>query len=342
MANIATNGIQPNKSVRKSRTTSKNHKPKSKELYNKIPAKAQPVAYDSEKYHYKSTYLGSQFNQYYEAGIIKIPNMNPLQVQKPKKVHYTYDLEQANLNTACALFTYLNNSFDLYHNYYNSSCEIAEIITRWVKNHIHYIDLSTQIDPKNPYLRQNYTELLYPAEYRLQKLPKYTHGFFQEKYNADGEFLYTEVSSYTNLQTASSRKRKLVNKFADKFEPLYQNKNISLLFVTLTRINYANQNIHQFISSVKKRFKKRGVKLHGYVWVFEAGEKTNMLHYHIAFATDRMQFNRLPIWLKFESLWGQRTETTFVKKSIRNYLSKYLKKGSPFLEGFRSCGSSKL
>jgi hypothetical protein len=347
MAKVAEIGKAPNKSVRLSRTIPKNlqsHKQSAKEfLVKKIPLTAIAQPYEPKKYHYKSTYLGSQRNQYYEDGIIKIPNMNPLQVQRPLKQDQHIDLELAKDYTACNLFKYLNTLPSIFINMWDkSSQKIAEIVTTWVKNHHCYIDLSAQIDPKKPYLRQKHQQLLYPAEYRLQTFPKSSRGFFLEKYDEEGTFICTEVFTTTNLQDAARKKRQLAYKFADKYEPAYQAKEISILFVTLTQINCANQSIQQFIHSVKQRFKKKGIKIHGYVWVLEAGKKTNMLHYHIAIAVDRMQISKLPNWLKFESLWGRRTETTFVKKSIKNYLSKYLKKGSPILEGYRGCGSSKL
>jgi hypothetical protein len=49
----------------------------------------------------------------------------------------------------------------------------------------------------------------------------------------------------------------------------------------------------------------------------------------------------IPEELKFEDLWGQRTEIDFVKKNIRHYMAKYFAKHNSRAIGRRSYGISR-
>ena len=142
-----------------------------------------------------------------------------------------------------------------------------------------------------------------------------------------------ETSIYTTNDLKSSKDRMIANvvRFCDFYEPLYQARKVSIFFITFTRANYSDKTIATMLECVKKRFKALKWNLRAYLWTFEAKENPKMdggfhLHYHLVIVTDRVKIDRIPDELRFESLWGQRTGVEFIKRSVRNYLSKYLYK----------------
>lgn len=77
----------------------------------------------------------------------------------------------------------------------------------------------------------------------------------------------------------------------------------------------------------------------GYFWALEVYQNFH-LNYHLCVVIHLHAIKKMPKALKFEQLWGQRTEVTFVKNSIRRYLSKYLAMDSFKVLGMRSYGKS--
>jgi len=67
-------------------------------------------------------------------------------------------------------------------------------------------------------------------------------------------------------------------------------------------------------------------------------------HYHLIVATNRMELKgkKVPAWMKLKSLWGQRTDGSFIQKSVESYCGKYIsKKNAGRLVGWRHYGKSK-
>ena len=156
-----------------------------------------------------------------------------------------------------------------------------------------------------------------------------------------------EVSTRNHItdsfKQSNHRKIKALDKFCSFYQPLYENYSVSLFFVTLTSYDkYAKQNIQQFVDAMKVRFKSTGLTLLGYLWTLEVSHD-NHPHYHLCIATNRLKKTRrkLPDTLKFESLWGARTKTEFVKYNVKHYLSKYFAKDNYRIQKHRSYGISK-
>lgn len=142
------------------------------------------------------------------------------------------------------------------------------------------------------------------------------------------------------MKAANGRKRKAVNKFCDFYEPLYKDQKVTLLFLTLTRMNYAKMDIASFLDNVKYHFKNMLEKpILGYIWILEVSEDLHA-HYHICIAIERIKVKKIPKELFFEKLWGQHTKINMIKKTIRGYMSKYLTKDSARIIGFRAYGRS--
>lgn len=141
-------------------------------------------------------------------------------------------------------------------------------------------------------------------------------------------------------------KIRMLDKFCDLYQPLYSQKKVSLLFVTLTSIHeHAKQDIQQFIDSMKLRFEKVGLTFYGYCWTLEVVNEKGRWnpHYHLCLATERLKIvgKLFPRALYFTKLWGCRTKTTFVEYNVKHYLSKYFAKNPYRLNGYRSYGCSK-
>lgn len=156
-----------------------------------------------------------------------------------------------------------------------------------------------------------------------------------------GEISYEPFPHLSNeIKAANNRKKMTLNKFCDFYEPLYFSRNVSIIFFTFTRLNHSNMQFSDLIDSIKYHFSEQlNRPVRGYFWALEVSQNLH-LHYHLCVAIDRLAIKKMPKALMFENLWGQRTEVTFVKKSIRRYLSKYLAKDSFRVLGMRSYGKS--
>lgn len=140
-----------------------------------------------------------------------------------------------------------------------------------------------------------------------------------------GECLGLETLQTDSFKASNASKIRSMDLFCGVYNPLYQKKQVTLLFHTFTRANVSNREWSDFLQLLWKRYKSIGSPVLGFVWVLEVGER-GMIHYHLAVAIKRRQFKTIPDKLKLENVWGSRTEIDFVKKNIRHYLAKYFAK----------------
>jgi len=158
-----------------------------------------------------------------------------------------------------------------------------------------------------------------------------------------GEIDYSSPQkwSITDDELAVSRKRKAIRDFAEFYSPLYEERKVSVLFLTLTRCNVSPVSIKQFIDTMQKRFERHKIPVLGYFWVNEISDGFHH-HYHIAIAVKRTFFKKLPKWIKFDDVWKQGTNIEFVRKSVKAYMGKYIGKNNiARLRNFRTYGRSK-
>ena len=144
---------------------------------------------------------------------------------------------------------------------------------------------------------------------------------------SDGE----TIIETNDLKQSRYRQLKAIKKFCNYYEPFYRSKKVSLLFFTFTRANYARLDMITMLKCVKKRLRALKWPLRGYLWVMETKKNEEMIggyhvHYHLIIATNRVFISKIPDRLRLETLWGQRTQVEFIKKSIRSYLGKYINK----------------
>lgn len=159
-----------------------------------------------------------------------------------------------------------------------------------------------------------------------------------------GDILTETIESDSDRKKRGLKVGKL-RSFDATYLPLYQARKVSLLFLTLTAANGANQTISGLIKALKQRALRNGSQLLGYVWVSEVSTRYGAphWHYHILVAIPRLQVAAIPVWLKLESMWGKRTQVQFVKRSGAGvYLSKYMGKYSGSMCSLRSIGSGKF
>ncbi len=183
----------------------------------------------------------------------------------------------------------------------------------------------------------NYEEI-----YFLQKEPKWLFTFYGNIVDTEtGEIFENLVYQQDDVEMAIKRKRKAIKSFTDFYEPLYQAKKVSCLFFTLTQANQSDQTIRVAIDLIKKRFERHNQPILGSIWVSEVSQN-NHWHYHLAIATKRVYWKKIPKWAKVDDLWGRRTGIEFIKKSIGAYLSKYIGKNNiGRMMNFRSYGKSR-
>lgn len=140
-----------------------------------------------------------------------------------------------------------------------------------------------------------------------------------------GEILKDQVYEFTDLESSYKKQRKLLWTFASTYEPLYQAKKVSCMFLTFTSANKTDCNMRDTMSIIKKRFKTRNLPIYGYMWVSEVSP-TFHWHYHLAIVTKRVYWKKIPTWIKLDKVWGMGTRFEFIKKSVASYLSKYIGK----------------
>jgi hypothetical protein len=181
-----------------------------------------------------------------------------------------------------------------------------------------------------------------PNIYLLQTQFKWGISFLGEILDTEtGELLEDQAYQTTDLEQGIKRKRKAIKSFTDFYEPLYQNREVSCMFFTLTQANQADEKIAQIVQATKRRFERHNVPILGSIWVSEISEKGHW-HYHLAIATKRVYWKKIPKWAKVDDLWGRRTQITFIKKSIGAYFGKYIGKDNiGRMMNFRSYGKSR-
>ena len=181
----------------------------------------------------------------------------------------------------------------------------------------------------------------------IESTPKYLITLVKStvKYKSVGAAGTIELENYQtdDFKVAQGRLLRAVSKFCDKWEPLYRLHKVSMLFHTFTMANFSNKGILGMVDLVKKRYNRLGIEIKAYIWVLEIKENKNMrygfnIHYHLVIVIDRVKWNKIPEQLKFDLSWGKLTNVGFIKKSIKNYLSPYLKKSKYRLKGARSYG----
>jgi len=182
----------------------------------------------------------------------------------------------------------------------------------------------------------------YEPIYFLQKEWKWGVSLSGEILDLEtGELLEDQVHETTDLEQGIKRKRKAIRSFTDFYEPLYQERKVSCFFFTLTQANQSDKKIRDIIALIKKRFIRHNLPVLGLLWVSEISDKGHW-HYHLAVATKRVYWKKVPQWAKVNDLWGRRTQIIFIKKSIGAYLGKYIGKDNiGRMMNFRSYGKSR-
>jgi len=146
-----------------------------------------------------------------------------------------------------------------------------------------------------------------------------------------------------DFKSKKGRIFKKIDTFGCMWQPEYTKKKVSILMHTFTMANASNMKFSDMIDNVKYRYKSIGFKLKAYFWVSEVSDDYHW-HYHLIVVIDRMKLHgkKIPDTIKFNDLWGCRTQVAFVKKSINSYLSFYLNKSQSKVIGLRGCGSSRM
>jgi len=176
----------------------------------------------------------------------------------------------------------------------------------------------------------------------IETEPKWlTRLGYSEVDTETGEIIGHNSLETNNHKASNSRKIKALDKFCKEYQPQYEARKVSMLFYTFTQADKAKVDIKSCLTAIRERFRRRNKKIHGYIWTLEVSDK-NHIHYHMALVTDRMSMKgqKMPTWLKADSIWGRRTGVEFVRKNIRHYMAKYFAKNSARVQGLRSYGVS--
>lgn len=185
------------------------------------------------------------------------------------------------------------------------------------------------------------------AQVFISTIPKYL-TVLNKPVNLDtgtGEIIYDDYNT-DDFKASRQRKIKTVNKFSDKYDPLYHKQIVSLLFFTFTRTNFAKKDMRRMMDIIKDHLIAENRPILGYIRVQEIKPNEKIeggwhVHEHIVVAIKRVKWKTIPERLKFNDIWGQRTGVEFVRKGVKCYLSKYLYKSDAKLLGKRSYAISR-
>lgn len=181
---------------------------------------------------------------------------------------------------------------------------------------------------------------VFSHEWHVKTKPKWVTDLLQTDYDRNtGELLAQSVYRTDDLTSGNNRKIKAVNRFCEHFKDQYRKRKVSLFFYTFTLANQASTSIRDCFKAFKKRLKRRGINLRGYIWILEISDNLHV-HYHALVATDRINFKgqSLPEFLKMDDVWGARCQVEAVRYSVRGYLSKYFVKNKSRILGKRQYG----
>jgi hypothetical protein len=154
-----------------------------------------------------------------------------------------------------------------------------------------------------------------------------------------GEITPKEIYTANDFTVSNGKKIKALDKFCNKYQPLYRAKKVTLLFLTFTRANYSKIEWKKMIDAIRKRIEREGLKIRGFIWTAEISDNLHY-HFHLCISIDRVNWKTIPERMKFDDLWGQRTQIDFVKKNVRHYMAKYFAKCDARIIGKRSYGKS--
>jgi hypothetical protein len=180
-------------------------------------------------------------------------------------------------------------------------------------------------------------------EVHIKTRPKWFTDLMEYELDQDtGEMIPKGVYTSDDFKCSNGKKIKALDRFCNKYQPLYRSRKVTLFFLTFTRANHARLTWKIMAKLIMQYFKRLGIEVRGHIWTAEVSDLLHW-HYHICIATNRVNFKEsgIPIELKFDTLWGQRTEIDFVKKNVRHYMAKYFAKCNSRVIGQRSYGISR-
>jgi len=175
-----------------------------------------------------------------------------------------------------------------------------------------------------------------PRLYKNLKKPKHILTFSQEGVGVENET--------NNLLLLLQRRKGRFREFFNIFEPLYKQRKISFLIITLTT-PYTLEDVKNnkklakelrdlfrtFWNSYRRRHLRKLNKVYGFLKLIDVGEQGEKLHFHLVVAIPRVRFHKIPDWLKPDKgLWEWLSQVQFIRKSVRGYLAKYL--GKPMFD----------
>jgi hypothetical protein len=169
-----------------------------------------------------------------------------------------------------------------------------------------------------------------------------------------------------SLKSQRVRLQKCLSAFDQLYKIPYKKREVTCMFITLSRVTHARHSIRTFLKQYKKALHRSGVKLLGYVWVAETSFKNGChIHYHLVISVERLHVKggKLPEVLTQKyigtplgtGLWGQKSSMIFVysgnikngafhgqeKTALNLYLNEYISKETGVVLGIRRYGASR-
>jgi len=148
------------------------------------------------------------------------------------------------------------------------------------------------------------------------------------------------LKEVSDLERSFWQRRRSFDRFFGKFEPLYRQRKISLVLITLTvpykleelledtgKAKELQRSYRSFWNGYRRRCLRRLGDICGVLKLVDVGWQGEKVHFHLVVAVPRVEFGSIPDWLKPDKgLWPYLSRVEFVRKSLRGYLADYLRK----------------
>jgi hypothetical protein len=127
-----------------------------------------------------------------------------------------------------------------------------------------------------------------------------------------------EYSVTTDLQSKTYRRNRYITDFFKTYEKSYSDRLVSELGCVVNPDFYPT--ISKFINTIKRKLKRKGIELLGYVWVRDVGDIKFEKHFHVLLATSRITAETFENILKKKKKGGYKCEFLKAPKGKKNYL----------------------
>jgi hypothetical protein len=140
-------------------------------------------------------------------------------------------------------------------------------------------------------------------------------------------YIKTFINTFTNnfcqisdLEIRKNKRNQYLDNFTSTYERSYHEKSISILGIVVNVSDFSS--ITSFISTIKKKLRRKKIQVLGYVWVRDSGEKRVKPHFHILLASSRISQEQFDELFSKKRKSNYEIQLSYFPKGLKAYLKK--------------------